>query len=170
MLGRMGWQWVLATTRGDERWRRGRKLLDRGLRPGAVAAHRPMLQTRAHVFLSRLLTSPHQWEAHTELQVDLPSASIALLTCSDTSHSFQGESILAMTYGYEAQENEDRLIDASKRMNKFGTEKVLPGALLVNYLPFRMSPHFHNNMLRLLRRALQCVTSPNGYRGLAISR
>lgn len=43
-----------------------------------------------------------------------------------------------MTYGYEAQERDDRMIDASKRMNKFGTEKVLPGALLVNYLPFRM--------------------------------
>jgi len=45
-----------------------------------------------------------------------------------------------MTYGYEAQEHDDRMIDASKRMNKFGTEKILPGALLVNYLPFCMSP------------------------------
>jgi len=80
----MGWQWVLATTRGDERWRRGRKLLDRGLRPGAAAAHRLMLQTRAHVFLSRLLTSPYQWEAHTELRVDLPSVLITLLNCWDT--------------------------------------------------------------------------------------
>jgi len=73
----MGWQWVLATTRGDECWRRGRKLLDRGLRPGAVASHRPMLQTRAHVFLSRLLTNPRQWEAHIELSVNLPSVLIS---------------------------------------------------------------------------------------------
>jgi hypothetical protein len=52
--------------------------------------------------------------------------------------SFQGESILAMTYGYEAQGHEDRMIDAAKRMHKFRAEKILPGALLVNYISFHM--------------------------------
>jgi cytochrome P450 len=63
-------QWLLPTTRSGERWRRGRRILDRSLRPGAAALHRPMLQTRARVLLSRLLTNPHQWEAHIELSVD----------------------------------------------------------------------------------------------------
>jgi len=67
---RMGWQWVLPTARSDEHWRRGRKILDRGLRPGAAASHRPMLQTRARVLLSRLLTNPRQWEDYIDLSVE----------------------------------------------------------------------------------------------------
>ena len=136
----MGWQWVLPTARGDERWRQGRKLLDRGLRPSAIASHRPMLETRARILLSRLLTNPHQWEAHIDLSVEHP-VSHYLAELIWQIFSFQGEAILAMTYGYEAHEHDDRMIDASKRMNKFGVEKVLPGALLVNYLPFRMYCH-----------------------------
>jgi len=110
----MGWQWVVPIARSGERWQRGRKLLDRGLRPGAAALHRPMLQARARVLLTRLLTDPQRWEGHIDL--------------------FQGESILAMTYGYEVHGHEDRMIDAAKRMHKFGAEKILPGALLVNYI------------------------------------
>ena len=131
----MGWQWVLPTARGDERWRQGRKLLDRGLRPGATASRRPMLETRTRLLLSRLLTNPHRWEAYIDLSVELLSSLVTLLSLL---FSFQGESILAMTYGYVAREHDDRIIDAAKRMNKFGGETLFPGALLVNYLPFRM--------------------------------
>ena len=67
----MGWQWILSSARSDERWRQGRKVLDRGLRPGAAATYRPMLQMRARVLLSRLLTNPQQWEAHIELSVEI---------------------------------------------------------------------------------------------------
>jgi hypothetical protein len=42
-----------------------------------------------------------------------------------------------MTYGYVAQEHDDRIIDAAKRINKLGAETYFPGPLL-NYLPFRM--------------------------------
>jgi cytochrome P450 len=64
----MGWHWLLPSASGD-RWRPGRRVLDRGLRPGAAATYRPMQQARAHVLLSRLLESPQQWEAHIELLV-----------------------------------------------------------------------------------------------------
>jgi hypothetical protein len=43
-----------------------------------------------------------------------------------------------MTYGYEVHGFEDEMIAATKRLNKFGTEKILPGTMFVNYLPFRM--------------------------------
>jgi hypothetical protein len=73
---RAGWQWVLPTARSDdERWRRGRKLLDRGLRPGAAASHRLMLQTRSRVLLSRLLANPKQWEDYIDLSVGIYVAS-----------------------------------------------------------------------------------------------
>ena len=124
--------------RSDERWRQGRKLLDRGLRPGAIASHRPMLETRTHLLLSRLLTNPHRWEAYIDLSVELLSIPLSLVTFLNLLFSFQGESILAMTYGYAAQEHDDRIIDAAKRINKLGAETFFPGPLLVNYLPFRM--------------------------------
>jgi len=34
------------------------------------------------------------------------------------------------------------MIEAAKRMNKFGMESILPGALLVNDIPLRMYSRF----------------------------
>ena len=53
-------------------------------------------------------------------------------------YSLQGELILAMTYGYEVQGRDDRKIDAARRVAELGSATVLPGALLVNDLPFRV--------------------------------
>jgi cytochrome P450 len=50
-----------------EPYRLARKLLDRGLRSGAVAQYRPMQQSKARILLSRLLENPDEWEAHFEL-------------------------------------------------------------------------------------------------------
>ena len=54
------------------------------------------------------------------------------------SYSLQGELILAMTYGYEVQGRGDRKVDASRRLVEIGSATALPGALLVNDLPFRV--------------------------------
>jgi len=52
-----------------------------------------------------------------------------------------------MTYGYEVHGPDDRMLNASKRMSEFAEEKILPGALFVNYLPFRMkSRPFHDSI------------------------
>jgi hypothetical protein len=45
-----------------------------------------------------------------------------------------------MTYGYEVKGRHDKKLDISKRMNDFGNVTFLPGALLVNELPFCMHP------------------------------
>jgi hypothetical protein len=42
-----------------------------------------------------------------------------------------------MTYGYEVHQRNDRMLDVAKRMSNVATENVLPGALLVNYIPIR---------------------------------
>jgi cytochrome P450 len=131
----MEWQWVLVNSKSDERWRRGRKLLDRGLRPRATVPYHLMLQARARVLLARLLKNPHHWKDHIDLSVESPLSLIALLI-SLANDSSQGESILAMTYGYEVQEHDDKLLQTAKTMSKFGADQVLPGALLVNHLPF----------------------------------
>ena len=51
--------------------------------------------------------------------------------------SFQGEQLLAMTYGYEAKGHHDTTIDAAKKLSDIGTRASLPGSLLVNEFPFR---------------------------------
>jgi hypothetical protein len=51
----------------------------------------------------------------------------------------QGELLLAMTYGYEPKGRNDRKVEIVRQFSDFGAEVNLPGALLVNDLPFRMS-------------------------------
>jgi hypothetical protein len=55
--------------------------------------------------------------------------------------SMQGELILEMTYGYEAQGHNDRKIEISKQLCRIGFKVGSPGGLLVNDLAFRMC-HF----------------------------
>jgi hypothetical protein len=64
---RAEWQWVVPIARYAEPYRLARNLLDRGLRPGAVAPYRPMQQSKARVLLTRLLENPREWEGHLEL-------------------------------------------------------------------------------------------------------
>ena len=62
----MKWGWLVPLARYAEFWRHARKLLDPGFRPGALMAYRPMIQMKTRTFLTRLLASPGEWEAHIE--------------------------------------------------------------------------------------------------------
>jgi hypothetical protein len=62
---------------------------------------------------------------------------IAFLNYTYYFPSFQGEQLLAMTYGYEAKGHHDKTIDAAKKLSDIGTRASLPGSLLVNEFPFR---------------------------------
>lgn len=112
----MGWEWMLPLGRYAERWRLGRKLLDRSLGAGAASAYRPLQQLKSRSLLTRLLTSPHEWVGHVEL--------------------LQGELTLEMTYGYEVQGRDDRKVEAAKKTSDMGANTALPSDLLVNGLPF----------------------------------
>ena len=43
-----------------------------------------------------------------------------------------------MTYGYEVRGRDDRMVKVPREMSELGSAAVLPGALLVNDLPFRV--------------------------------
>ena len=60
----MKWQWNVAFSKYTESWRLSRKLLDRGLRPAAIAAYRPLLQQKAHDLLAQMLANSDEFEAH----------------------------------------------------------------------------------------------------------
>jgi hypothetical protein len=63
-------------------------------------------------------------------------AVITLLTILPT-YSLIGELILAIGYGYEVQGHNDRTVNVARKIATLGAETALPGALLVNVLPFR---------------------------------
>ena len=47
---------------------------------------------------------------------------------------------MSLVYGYELKEN-DKIVEAPVELSNILGRLVLPGAALVNYLPFRMNLH-----------------------------
>ena len=60
----MKWGWIVTFSRYNESFRQARKLLNRSLRPAAIAGYRPLMKTKTHVLLTQLLSDPDQLEAH----------------------------------------------------------------------------------------------------------
>ena len=135
----MGWDWVLAVaTSSGNQWRLGRRMLDRGLRPSATTSYQPIMQAKTHTLLSWLLETPNQWEAHIDLSVRCPSDLHHSPKFVWRTLSFQGELILAVTYGHRKYERDDRLLADSRRRIKFATDKIHPGGSLINHVPLCM--------------------------------
>ncbi|KAH9042935.1 cytochrome P450 [Lactarius deliciosus] len=123
--------WLFPFARVGKYWREGRKLLDRSLRPGATASHRRLIEETTRVFLGQLLATPNAFREHLHLLVLLPRYPIAV----DSHCSLQGRIVMRLTYGYDLKENDDMLVPP-KRAIKIITQFVLPGAALINHLPF----------------------------------
>jgi cytochrome P450 len=134
---RMDVQWSLLVARYGDPWRLRRKIAERSFRPGSMSVYRVIQETRARALVSRLLQSPQEWISHIELSVFPPFCSYCVLNHTYHFHSFQGEQLLAMTYGYEAKGHHDKTIDAAEKLSDIGTRASLPGSLLVNEFPFR---------------------------------
>jgi hypothetical protein len=130
-------QWSVLLARYGEHWRFRRKIVERSFRPGSLSAYRVIQETRARVLATRLLQSPHEWITHIELSVFFPVCPYCIPQSYISFPSFQGEQLLAMTYGYEAKGHHDRTIEAAKKLSDIGTRASLPGSLLVNEFPFR---------------------------------
>ncbi|KAI9448684.1 cytochrome P450 [Lactarius psammicola] len=111
----MGIDWVFFLARMGNYWREGRRLLDRSLRPGATAPHRRLIEEKTRVFLGQLLVTPKEFREHIDL--------------------LQGRLVMHLTYGYDLKENDEILIPA-RRTGDIMSHFVLPGAALVNHLPF----------------------------------
>jgi cytochrome P450 len=61
--------WPLFTIRMNETWRKGRKLLDRSLRHGAMTLYLQMIQEKTREFLVRLRANPKDFRAHILMSV-----------------------------------------------------------------------------------------------------
>ncbi|KAH9042930.1 cytochrome P450 [Lactarius deliciosus] len=111
----MGVDWSFFLARMGKYWREGRKLLDRGLRPGAAALHRRLIEETTRVFLGQLLATPNAFCEHINL--------------------LQAKLVMRLTYGYDLKENDDILVPP-KRIGDILKQFILPATPLVNHLPF----------------------------------
>ena len=62
-------EWPVFIMGMTESWRKGRKLLDRSLRIGAMVLYRQMMQEKTREFLAQLHANPKDFRAHLELSV-----------------------------------------------------------------------------------------------------
>jgi hypothetical protein len=62
----MEMDWPLFMTGMNETWRKGRKLLDRSLRPGAMIPYWQLMQEKTSEFLAQLRANPKDFYAHVE--------------------------------------------------------------------------------------------------------
>ncbi|KAI9433755.1 cytochrome P450 [Lactarius indigo] len=108
--------WILSIARMGEYWRESRKLLDRSLGASAIAPYRRMMEDNTRMFLGQLLEAPEDFSSH-----------IGLL---------QGRLVMALTYGYDLKDNNDHMIVAPVQATHLLSRLILPGAILVNHLPF----------------------------------
>ncbi|KAH9976348.1 cytochrome P450 [Lactifluus volemus] len=106
--------WILPISKMSESWREERRLLDRTLR-SASDVYRHMMKEKAGEFLAKLLATPRDFRRHIEL--------------------FEGRLIMSLTYGYDLKDNDDIIaapVQAIEAVSRF----ALPGAAMVNHLPF----------------------------------
>ncbi|KAH9952753.1 CyP450 monooxygenase [Russula dissimulans] len=107
--------WLLPIVRKGEYWRKNRTLLERSLRPGVATPHRRLIEEKTRVFLGQMLKTPKDFRTHIDF--------------------LQGKIIMSLVYGYELKENDDILVPAHKT-GEIISRVILPGAALVNHLPF----------------------------------
>ena len=66
--------WLLPVTEYGERWREGRKIAERSLRPGAMSLYHQRIEEITRAFLGELLASPADFRGHINLSVVLFSS------------------------------------------------------------------------------------------------
>ena len=53
----------------NDTWRKGRRMVDRSLRPGATMTYRHVIEEKTRDFLARLSATPKHFESHIKLSV-----------------------------------------------------------------------------------------------------
>ncbi|KAI0278792.1 cytochrome P450 [Russula aff. rugulosa BPL654] len=120
ILKMMDMDWFVPNTGMCDAWREERKLLDRSLRAGTTVSYRQMMEEKACWFLAQLIANPKEFRHHIEL--------------------LQGKIIMSLTYGYDLNDGDEFMagpIEATEMMSRV----ILPGAVLVNHLPFLRHIH-----------------------------
>ncbi|KAI0066611.1 cytochrome P450 [Artomyces pyxidatus] len=107
---------LVVMDRYSPHWRLRRKMLDRTLRPNCILRYRDTIKMKVHDLLKQLLADPEEFREHLEL--------------------LQGAILLSVVYGYDVDGKHDSYLQRALAVNEIGTKVMLPGAALVNDLPF----------------------------------
>lgn len=65
-------EWPILLNGTTETWRKGRRLLDRSLRPGGMTSYRQMMLDKTSEFLAQLRANPKEFRSHIEMSVGCP--------------------------------------------------------------------------------------------------
>jgi cytochrome P450 len=65
-------EWPILLNGTTETWRKGRRLLDRSLRPGEMTSYWQMMLDKTHEFLAQLCENPKEFRSHVEMSVVRP--------------------------------------------------------------------------------------------------
>ena len=84
-IARMEMDWPIFMTGMNETWHKGRKLLYRGLRPGAMISYRQMMQEKTGELLTQLRANPKDFYTHVEESVYYLPYTVLLSTVRQTS-------------------------------------------------------------------------------------
>ncbi|KAI0273088.1 cytochrome P450 [Russula aff. rugulosa BPL654] len=115
MVEMIEFDWAIFMTGRTETWRKGRRILDGSLRPGAMMSYRQGMQEKTYELLAQLRESPNDFRAHLRL--------------------LQGKLIMSIAFGYDLK-NDDRMVEAPNQVIEFLKPFPVPGVAIVNYLPF----------------------------------
>ncbi|KAN0109877.1 cytochrome P450 [Russula decolorans] len=108
-------EWPIFISGRTETWRKGRRVLEGSLRPGAIMSYREGIQEKTYELLAQLRESPNDFRAHVRL--------------------LQGKFIMSITFGYDLKKG-DRMVEAPHQVIQLMGPFTVPGVALVNYLPF----------------------------------
>ncbi|KAI0317969.1 cytochrome P450 [Amylostereum chailletii] len=114
MIGLYDWLYPLMPT--GHRWKAGRRITEQGMRPAAVQRLHPVLETKAHQLLRLLAQDPAAFSDH----IKYTTASTMLL----------------LLYGRDAKTLDDDLLSLGGGLMAVLSDVALPGAHLVNNIPF----------------------------------
>jgi hypothetical protein len=153
-ISRMEMDWLLFMTGTTETWRKGRKILDGSLRPGAMMSYRQMMEEKTRDLLAQLRATPKDLHVHSKLS----AGRLSYIVRYWRPGSLQEKLIMSLTYGYDLKKG-DKLLEAPEKTSEVIKQVIQPGALLVNYFPLCAVSGFTPVMLAVLIVTFSAVYS-----------
>ncbi|PIL22693.1 cytochrome P450 [Ganoderma sinense ZZ0214-1] len=110
-----GWAWSMAFMPYGQWWRRHRRVFWQYFHPGAIFEYQGVLEQGAYRLLSRLLTTPENFEEHLRYAL--------------------GTSICKAAHGLDIAEKDDQRMEIFERALK-SVDVLIEGATVLEYMPF----------------------------------
>ena len=142
VLHRCNWDKnLLPLVQYGKHWLDRRRVFDSHFKPSSLRNYHPIQYSKVVTALREFNQQPDRYINHIRKCVVSPS-SVARLTLINlfVPRRYNAAVILAIVYGYEVESYEDKFVRLTEEVNEIGSRALLPGAHVVNTLPFRKWP------------------------------